>query len=198
MKNNGFGFFAMIIVALVTVSCGKMPQENIDAAKAAIEKAKNAQADVYMAPEYKSLEDSLGVVMQGVEAENSKMMKSFDGWKVRLDAITARANQVAAEVPARKEAVKTEAQAMVVTVKEELEVATSLLAKAPKGKEGRAALAQIKSELDVIGTNVNAIEAALAGDTNYAEALDKLTAAQKSVTDIKTELTEAIAKTKRR
>ena len=69
-------------------------------------------------------------------------------------------------------------------------------AKAPRGKEGRAAITQITGELNVIETRVKEVEAALREDITYAEALDRLNAAQKSVTDINTELTEAIAKKK--
>lgn len=198
MKNRLFLVFAVLVMAMVVSSCGKMPQESIDAAKSAVAAAKTAQADVYMAPEYQALEDSLNAVMQGIEAENSKFMKNYDGLKVKLDALTAQATQVAAAVPAKKEAVKAEAETAVVTVKNDLESAKALLAKAPKGKEGKAALEQISNELKVIAANVTEVESSLAGEVNYAEALDKLNAAQKSVTDINTELTEAIAKKNRR
>lgn len=198
MKNRLFLAIAFVVVAVVLSSCGKMPQESVNAAKAAVEAAKNAQADIYMAPQFNALQDSLNAVMGGIEAENSKFMKNFDGWKVKLDNLTAEAKKVAAEVPAKKEAVKAEAEAMVVTVKEKLAATRALLAKAPKGKEGKAALQQITGELNLIEGNVTETEKALSGDTNYAEALDKLNAARKSVSDINTELTEAIAKKNRR
>lgn len=194
MKNRLFLAIAIVVMAVVVSSCGKMPQESMDAAKAAVEAAKTAQADVYMAPEFKVLEDSLAVVMQGVEAENSKFMKNFDNLKTQLDGLTAQAEKVAAEVPAKKEAVKAEAVAMVATVKSDLDATKALLAKAPKGKEGKAALEQISNELNVVATTVGEVETSLEGDINFVEALDKLTAAQKSVADINAELTEAIAK----
>lgn len=198
MKNGLFLAFALIAMAFMVSSCGKMPQESVNAAKTAVAAAKSAQADVYMAPEYKMLEDSLNVVIQQIEAENSKFMKDFDELKIKLESLTIRAEQIAAAVPAKKEAVKAEAKAMVATVKESLDATKALLAKAPKGKEGKAALEQIRNELNVIAANTAAVEASLDEDANYAEALDKLNAAQKSVTDLNTELTEAIAKKNRR
>lgn len=194
MKNRLFLGFAVVMMALLVSSCGSIPQEKIDATKSAIEAAKAAQADIYMAPEFKGLEDSLAVVMQGIEAENSKFMKNFDGLSVQLDALTAQAEKVVAEMPAKKEAVKAEAEAMVATVKSAIDGTKELLAKAPKGKEGKAALEQINNELSVIVTTVGEVETSMTGDVNYAEALDKLNAAQKSVSDINAELTEAIAK----
>jgi len=194
MKNRFFLVVAVIMAAVVLTGCGKMPQESIDAAKLAVETAQKAQADVYMAPEYKALQDSLASVMNALESENSKFMKDFDELKAKLDTITVKAQAVVAEVPSKKEVVKAEAISMVATVKTEMEATKVLLAKAPRGKEGKAALAQINSELEAIAGNVTEIESSLNEDVNYAEALDKLQAARKSVMDINTELTEAIAK----
>lgn len=194
MKNRLFLSFAVVVMAIVATSCGKMPQENMDAAKSAIEAAKTAQADVYMSAEFKALEDSLAVVMQGIEAENSKFLKNFDGFKANLETLTAQAETLAADMPAKKEAVKAEAVAKVAEVKTAIEATKSLLAKAPKGKEGKAALEQISGELTAVATTVDEVEASLAGDVNFMEALNKLNAAQKTVSDIDAELNEAIAK----
>ena len=90
--------------------------------------------------------------------------------------IRDRAEKVTAAVPAKKEAVKTEAETMVTTIKDNLAATRTLLAKAPRGKEGRAAITQITGELNVIETRVKEVEAALREDINYAEALDRLNA----------------------
>lgn len=193
MKNRLFLGFVVAMTILAT-SCGKMPQQNIDATKAAVEAAKTAQADIYMAPEFKSLEDSLTVVMQGIEAENSKFMKNFDALTVKLDTLKSKADAIAAAVPAKKEAVKLEAETTLANVKTAIEETKALLAKAPKGKEGKEALEQISNELNVIATAVGEVETSMTSDVNYAQVLDKLNASQKSVADINAELTEAIAK----
>ncbi len=193
MKNRLFLGFAVAAMVVAT-SCGKMPQENIDATKAAIETARTAQADVYMASEFKGLQDSLAVVMQAIEAENSKFFKNFGTMTTKLDELKVKAEAVATEAPAKKEAVKKEAETTLVTVKTAIEEAKALLAKAPKGKEGKEALEQIKNELGVVETTVAEVETSLTEDVNYVQVLDKLNASQKSVADITAELTEAIAK----
>lgn len=193
MKNRLFLGFVVAMTILAT-SCGKMPQQNIDATKAAVEAAKTAQADIYMSTEFKSLEDSLTVVMQGIEAENSKFMKNFDALTVKLDTLKSKADAIAAAVPAKKEAVKLEAETTLANVKTAIEETKALLAKAPKGKEGKEALEQISNELNVIATAVGEVETSMTSDVNYAQVLDKLNASQKSVADINAELTEAIAK----
>lgn len=193
MKNRLFLGFAVVMM-IVATSCGKMPQEKMDATKAAVETAQAAQADIYMAPEFKAVQDSLTVVMQAIEAENSKMFKNFDAMSVKLDSLKSQADAIAAAVPAKKEAVKQEAETVLAAVKTAIEDTKALLAKAPKGKEGKAALEQISNELNVVAGQAGEIEAAMAGDVNYVQVLDQLNAAQKSVAALNEELSAAIAK----
>ena len=193
MKNRFFLGF-VVAMAIVATSCGKMPQDDINATKAAVETAKAAQADDYMAPEFKALQDSLTVVMQGIEAENSKFLKNFDALTVKLDTLKSQAEAIAVAVPAKKQAVKQEAETTLAAVKTAIEETQALLAKAPKGKEGKEALEQISNELNVVATTVGEVETSLTGDVNYIQVLDKLNASQKSVADLNAELSEAIAK----
>lgn len=193
MKNRLFLGFAVVMM-IVATSCGKMPQEQMDATKTAVESAQAAQADIYMAPEFKAVQDSLAVVMQAIEAENSKMFKNFDAMSVKLDTLKAQAEAIAAAVPAKKEAVKQEADTVLVSVKTAIEDTKALLAKAPKGKEGKAALEQISNELNVVAGKVGEIETAMTGDVNFVQVLDQLNAAQKSVAALNEELSAAIAK----
>lgn len=197
MKNRLFLGF-VVAMAVIATSCGKMPQDDINATKAAVEAAKNAQAGVYMAPEFKALQDSLTVVMQGIEAENSKFMKNFDALTVKLDTLKAQAEAITAAVPAKKQAVKQEAETTLASVKTAIGDTKTLLTKAPKRKVGKAALEQIGNELSVIETSVGEGETSMTGDVNYVQVLDKLNASQKSVADLQKELSEAIAKKAKR
>lgn len=145
-----------------------------------------------MAPDYKALQDSLSSVMKGIEAENSKLMKNYDILKMKLEALTLEAQKVAAAVPAKKEVVKTEVAALLATVKTDLGATKALLAEAPKAVE------QIRNESKGVVAQVSSIENSLSGEVNYAEVWDRLNTILKSVSDINTELAEAIAKNKRR
>lgn len=146
-----------------------------------------------MAPDYKALQDSLSSVMKGIEAENSKLMKNYDILKMKLEALTLEAQKVAAAVPAKKEVVKTEVAALLATVKTDLGATKALLAEAPK-----AVVEQIRNESKGVVAQVSSIENSLSGEVNYAEVWDRLNTILKSVSDINTELAEAIAKNKRR
>lgn len=188
-------FFILVAIMMIAAGCGSVPQADIDATNASVEAAKAAQADIYAPEQLKTVTDSLAVVMQGIETEKSKFMKNFDAYKTQLDGLKAEADKIAAEVPALKEAAKNEATTGLDSLKVNLDAAKQLLAKAPKGKEGKAVLEEISNELSVIETTVTEISTTLAGENvNYKQELDKVNAAQKSVADINTELSEAIAK----
>src|SRR4030042_570348 len=96
MKNKVLmGLAAFMMVALLA-SCGKVPQVQVDAAKAAVESAKVAQADIYVPAEFAAVQDSLNVVMASIEAKSSKLFKNYGDEKVKLDAIAVTAGQVSA------------------------------------------------------------------------------------------------------
>ncbi len=69
--------------------------------------------------------------------------------------------------------------------------------KDPRGKEGAAVLEQIKTEIAAIEASV-AEAKTMYDNGKYMDASNKLKAAKDSATKINTELTDAIAKVKKR
>lgn len=197
MKSTGILLFVLVTGSLV-FGCAEMPRESILAARSAIENAEKAQAAVYMEPEFKSLKDSLRAVMQDLEVENSKIIKDFSALKVRLEGIVTQARKITAAVPARREEVETESRLMIGKIRERLETSRALLAKSPETKKYGRGLDHIENELDSIVSNVSRIETSLQENVNYAEVLDELNAEHRSLIDINTELTEALARGGRR
>lgn len=176
---------------ILATSCGKMPQEKIDATKAAVEVAKTAQADIYMSTEFTALQDSLAAVMQAVDAENAKSMKKFDALTVKLDALTAQATEMAAAVPARKDAMKVEVESTLAIAKAGIEATNVMLAKVAKAKATKAVAEEVTPEMATITTTVTEVEASLAGDVNFAQVLEQLNAANQAIANINAKLTEA-------
>lgn len=197
MKNRFFLVVATVAAVALMTSCGKVPQANIDAANAAIDSAKTVQADIYLPAEFAALNDSMSVIMQGVEAQSSKLFKNYKTTKAQADALAVLANQVIANAAVKKEEVKKEAEGLLAEVKTLLTDAQGLVKKAPTGKEGKAVLEEIKGELAVIETSINDAQTLFDGGTNYMQALDKAKAAKEALNGIITELKEAIAKVRR-
>jgi hypothetical protein len=198
MKNRFFLVVATVAAVALMTSCGKVPQANIDAANASIDSAKTVQADIYLPGQFTALNDSMTVIMQSIEAQKSKLFKSYKAPKAKLIALKAQASQVATSAVAKKEEVKKEAEAGLTAVKQLLADDQALLAKAPRGKEGKAVLDEIKGELSVIETSINDAQTAFDGGANYMVVVDKVKAANDSLTGIKTELDDAIAKVHKR
>lgn len=196
MKKRILMVLTVIMMSVIFTSCGKVPQTQIDATKAAIEAAKTAEAPVYLPVEFAAVQDSMNVIMSEVETQNGKLFKRFGEVKVKLDSTLALANRLTVNVVTKKEEVKKEVETLLESTKTIIDENSKLIVKAPRGKEGTVVLAQIKSDIAVIETTL--IEAQGSYDNGlYMEALNKVKVANESATKINTELKEAIEKVKR-
>ncbi len=194
MKNRFFLVIATVAAVVLMTSCAKVPQEALDAASAALESAKTVQTDVYFPAEFAALNDSLNVMLQNIETQKSKSAKDFKVIKTNADAIAVKAAELAGNVEVKKAEVKAEAETMMAGAKTLLDEAKALILKAPKGKEGKAVVEEIKNELTVIETSLTDTQVLFDGGTNYVQVVDKLKAATDGINGIIAELKEAMVK----
>jgi len=183
---------ALSMVVLLS-SCGKVPQAEIDAANVAIEAAKTAGADVYVAADFAALTDSMRAVNEGVEAQNGKLFKNFGKVKEQLVVVNQMAADVKTKAEVRKEEVKQEVAALQTEVTDLVAQNNELITQAPKGKEGAAALEAIKADNTLIETSMGEVANLVAAD-QLMPALDKAKAAKEKAVSINTELNDVIAK----
>jgi len=196
MKNKVLMGLAAITMVAFLSSCGKVPQEKVDATNAAIAAAQTAEAAVYVPAEFAAVQDSMNAINAAIEVQNSKLFKKFGPIAIKLDETLAAANKVAADAAVKKEEVKKEVEGLMTAIKAVLEENTGLMKKAPRGKEGAAVLEQIKTETATIEASV--VEAQGMYDKGaYMDALNKVKAANDRAVGINTELKEAIAKVRR-
>jgi hypothetical protein len=187
----------MVIVgmALVFAGCQKYPQAEVDAANAAVEAAKTAQANLYVASEFNALQDSLNTVLAAVEKEKSKLFKNYKDEVAKLTATTEMAKTVAANAVAKKEQMKTECTTILGEITVLMTANKEMLAKAPKGKEGKAAMEAIQADLTSIETQVGEVNNKFASD-DIINALNQAKALKDKATTINTELTDVMSKVK--
>lgn len=196
MKNKVLFGLATIMMVAFLASCGKVPQVEIDAANAAIEAAKTAEAAVYIPTEFAAVQDSMNAILADVEAQKSKLFKKFGPVKEKLTAVVTLANQVAANAAVKKEEVKKESETLLNDIKAVIEENGKLILKAPRGKEGAAVIEQIKADMATIDATV--LEAqGLFNNGAFMDALNKIKAAKEKADGINAELKEAIAKVRR-
>jgi hypothetical protein len=193
MKNKILMGLAAIAMVAVLSSCGKTPQVEIDAANAAIEAAKTAEAAVYLPAEFAAVQDSLNAVTTEIAAQESKLFKKFGPAKAKLASVVTLANQVAANAATKKDEVKGEVANLMTSIKTVIEENGKLIPKLPRGKEGAAVIEQIKADVATVDATV--VEAqGLFDKGSYMDALNKINAANEKATALNTEVKEALTK----
>ena len=186
------GLAAVAMVAVLS-SCGKTPQAEIDAANAAIEAAKTAEAAVYLPAEFAAVQDSLNAVMTEIAAQESKLFKKFGPAKAKLASVVTLANQVAANTATKKEEVKGEVANLMTSIKAVIEENAKLIPKLPRGKEGAAVIEQIKADVATVDAAV--VEAQGLFDKGaFMDALNKVNAANEKAVALNTEVKEVLTK----
>ena len=197
MKNKFAFAIVLFSFVLLLSSCSKVPQAELDAAKAAIEDARASGADLYLPSEFNALQDSLNAVNELIEASKGKMFASFADVKTKLAQINELSVTIKANTETRKAEVQAEVDATMATVNALVVEAKNLVANAPKGKEGKAAVDAISAEITVVEA-ATAEATTLVEQGKWIEALDKLNAAKEKVTAINAELQSVIEKFKGR
>lgn len=186
-------FVVMVITAAVFTSCGKLPQAEIDAAKASLDSAKIAQADIYLADEFFALQDSLNACVVAAETQQSKMFASYADVKGKLTAITAQGNELINKTSARKEEIKSDLASAQAEISTLLNENNQLLEVAPKGKEGKEALDAIRADIENINTSITDVPV-LIENGDLINAQTKVKAAQEKAAAINTELKTVLEK----
>lgn len=186
------GFAVMVMIALLS-SCGKVPQAQIDEANAAIEAAKAAQADVYLPADFAALQDSMRSVNAYIEGQKSKLFKKFGPAKENLTKVVALAKTVQESAATRKEEVKKEVETLMTDIKAVVEEINKLFVRAPRGKEGKAALDQMKAEMETVNASITEAQG-MYDNAAYMDALNKVKAAKETADKINGELKDAIKK----
>jgi hypothetical protein len=193
MKNKVLTGFAAMAMIVLLVSCGKVPQAQIDAANAAIEAAKAAEADIYLPDQFAAVQDSMNAVMADIETQKGKLFKKFGTVKLKLDDVISLANQAAAGVAAKKEEVSKEAEALLNDINAVIAENTKLIPRLPRGKEGAAVIEQIKADLSNVNSAVTEAQGAYDKGA-FMDALNKIKAAKAKADGLNSEIKEALTK----
>ena len=109
----------LLVVARLAVGCAKPPQQEIDAAKAALTAAEQAEAPKYAAAEWDKAQQAMNAVNAELEAQQAKfaLFRSYTKAKQLIADATNAANAAKEAGIAGKEKAKNEAQAAIDAVK---------------------------------------------------------------------------------
>ena len=195
MRGKPFLTVVLVFGLALLAGCAKAPQQAVDEAKAALETARTEGADRYVPDLFNAAQDSLNAAMAEIEAQNSKfaLTRNYDRAQQQLEAAKASANAAKDAVAAKKEEVKAESQNVMTAAQTAVADVKSLIAKAPRGKEGKQVLDQMQTELSGVEATI-AEGSSLMDSGDYAGARDKFQAALEKANSLKQELSDAISK----
>ncbi|MGD9900891.1 MAG: hypothetical protein AB7T22_17330 [Calditrichaceae bacterium] len=176
-------FLTMIVAGIMIfmmTGCADAPQAELDEANAALEAARSAGADRYVADKFAQAQTALDAATAEITKQNDKFAfsRNYDEAKNMLTAAKDAANEAANSVEAAKAQVKMEAEELLARIPDEIKAAKKAISKARVGKEGRAALEMIKN--DMANT-----EASVAGVNTAMESGDYLTARDRASSILK-------------
>jgi hypothetical protein len=146
-KRVSLAVLALMLLALI--GCSKAPEAEMQAAKTAMDAAKAAEAELYAPDAYRVANDTLNAANAAKTEQDSKfaLFRSYGKSKemfVRAQALSSKASSDAA---AEKERVKQEVMALMTQVKAAMDTANIAVEKAPKGKDTKAEIEMIKTDL---------------------------------------------------
>jgi hypothetical protein len=187
-------WFAVILITFAVMSgaCATPPKVDIDAAKAAVDKAVAAKASQYAPLSLKAAQDAQAKLDAELKVQDSHlpMMRSYSE-AVKLAAAARAAGEKAEQEAAKAEQTAiAEASTLVVDAKARIQDAEAELEKAPKGKGAPAGLDVMKSDLAAAKSTIGEAEAALASQ-RYPDAKAKAEAAKGTAGSIVSSLERA-------
>jgi hypothetical protein len=172
--------FVIALAVIMLTGCGEVPQTDIDAAQAALDAAKQAEADKYVPDMYNAAKNTLDNALAIVEEEKSGMFSNYDEAVVQLEKAKNDAQAATEAVPAKKEELKREIDGMVAQIPDMVNETKALWKRAPRGKGTREPLQLIKNDIEATEKSVDQV-------TTMAEQGDLL-GAQKKAQDIMNKL----------
>lgn len=191
---RNFSKMALVVaVALSVGACAKPPVEALEAARVSLDAAQAGEADRYVSDLYLAAADSFSLAQTEIETQNAKsaFTRNYDHASSLLTYVSETAAAAQAQVAERKEAVRVANETLFTEVDAAIASANDLMKKAPRGKDGAAALAQIRADLDLVGPAVEEARAAqAAGD--FIRARDVAQSAIERVNGLIAELNTAI------
>jgi len=198
MKKGLSKLIALSVLVVAFASCAKVPQAEIDAANAALESAKQAGADRYVPATFNAASESMKTGQAAVEEQNSKfvLFRNYDAAKATFDSVKTLASKAVEETAAKKEQLKAEVTKQLAQLDSIVASDKAMLAKAPRGKEGKAALEAISQEISVVETTKTEVTTGVSNNEDILTLSEKLKPAVEKAQSINTELTDVMSKAK--
>jgi uncharacterized membrane protein YccC len=188
-------FLCLTAIIVLTVGCSKAPDEQVAAARSAVDSAMVAEAEKYAPEQFKAAKDSLDVALAEIEKQNSKfaLSRKYGKSEQQLQSAESLARSAMVAAAANKAQIRSEAEEMLTQLQTAIEDTKALIEKAPRGKEGTAAIESIKSDVAAVEMTLSGISEAM-GKEDFIGARETASAGLQKLQSISDEINQAIAK----
>jgi hypothetical protein len=190
----------LVLMLLLLASCAKPPEAEMAAADVELDRAKDAEAPVYAAADYRAAEDSLAAARNEVDRQSAKfaLFRNYGAAKEKAVAASDAARRSAEAAVANKEGMREEAERTLAEVQQSIadvrEKLDSRLGKRlARAKGQRQAITQIRAELDAREAVLEDVRQAQLED-RFADAARIAKGALDDVKSLDGEVSRAIAK----
>ncbi len=181
--------------ALLFSACASAPKEEIASTRDAVKAAQTEDVQAYAPEQARDAEDTLNKALAEVQTQDNKfaLSRDYKGASDLLKQAKEKAAKAQEEAVAKKAKAKTDAEAAVAALTPLLEDAKKALATAPKGKDTRADLEAMQSDLK--SAEEAAAEAAQSNvQGKYLDAIAKADSAKTKASAIVEQVNQAKAK----
>jgi len=184
-----------VMMMALLLGCSKKPEQELADSKAVLEAVAAEGGEKYAAEELNVIQSEMTAALDEMAVQDGKFFKNYDKTKEMLAQVKAKSEALKAEIPARKEKAKTDAQAALDAATMAVTDAKALLGKAPRGKGSMA-------DIEAFNADVQGLESAITEAQNlmtsedYFVAMDKANGIKDKATEISTQVTEALEKVK--
>jgi len=187
----------MLCLVVLLASCASVPQVDIDAAKAAVQAAKDAQADKYAAAALQSADDLINQINAEVETQNAKfaLFRNYDKVKELVNQAKTAGEKAKADAIAGKEAAKKDAEASLAAAQAAITAAKEILPKAPKGKDTKAEIEAMTADVAGLDTAVTDVQSQISKE-EYLDAAAKAKSIKEKADGVVAQVQAAIDKKK--
>ncbi|HYS78359.1 MAG TPA: hypothetical protein VEO94_05940 [Candidatus Dormibacteraeota bacterium] len=189
--NRRVNIIAAVALGFVAaVACAQAPQEDVSAAQAELDKAKQAQADTWAPNEFQAADQAMKAAQDEIQAQNAKWMKNYDKAKELLAKAKEEASKASQAAVANKEQAKKDAEAAIAAADTAIQTAGASLKVAPVTKDSKADLALYKSDIDTLKGTLDQARQAFTSE-DYKKALESASSVKDRATSIADKLEEA-------
>ena len=176
---------SLFVAVAVLAGCADPPTAELDAAKQALDSARDVGAEQFAASEYSAAQRAYNEAeaTTNTEAERFFLFKDFEQARAQIADAKTKAMRAESSAEVEKKRQKESAEAAIAAARDAVSAAYTSLEEAPSGKGTEADIEELSAELSMAEADIDAAEAALNSE-NFSDAESLAERADQQATEV--------------